>query len=82
MSHMGDAKLLYYDQQTRRLHRQRFRRKVWYRLRWPVMRVICILDEHSFWARESMLVTLGTRRSKRCKWCNRLIIKRQYQIQR
>lgn len=60
---------------TRRIHRQRFWGGVRYRAARPFMRALCAPRRHAHWARETMLIALASGRSKRCRWCNRLVLK-------
>lgn len=66
--------------QTRQIHRRRF----WGRLRrrtvLPFMRPLCVLRRHAFWERDTMLTALASGRSKRCRWCNRLVVKKQFRV--
>lgn len=51
-------------------------------MRWIVIpagrRTICLAGRHSSWARETMLLALSSGRSRRCRLCNRLVLKKEY----
>ena len=61
---------------TRRIHRKRFIQGVRHRAAKPVMRLLCVPRRHAFWERDTMLTAMASGRSKRCRWCNRLVVKR------
>jgi hypothetical protein len=69
---------VYYAAQTRRIHRKRAMRKLWFKVRYPFMRPLCLLRRHDHWQRETMLLAMAGGRSVRCHTCNRLILKAQY----
>jgi hypothetical protein len=49
-----------------------------YRIVRPFMRVLCLPRRHGNWQREPLLAALAYSRSKRCKWCNRLVLKKEF----
>ena len=45
----------------------------------PLGRLLCLPRKHGQWAgRDTTLTALAGRRSKRCRYCNRLILKPEY----
>lgn len=64
--------------QTRKLHRKKFWRTIRYRSEKPFMRILCVLRRHSYWEVETLLSALASGRSKRCRWCNRLVLKPKF----
>jgi hypothetical protein len=44
----------------------------------PLKLPLCWLRRHRHWERETMLIALGSGRSKRCRTCNRLVLKPEF----
>lgn len=63
---------------TRQIHRKRFWGGVRYRFLRVFARPFCLPRRHAFWERDTILAALASGRSKRCRWCNRLVVKKQY----
>jgi hypothetical protein len=63
---------------TRQIHRERFWGGVRYRSGRPFMRLLCLVRRHAHWSGETMLAALASGRSRRCRWCSRLVLKPQY----
>jgi len=66
------------DRKTRRIHRRRRFQAIRYHAARPVMRLLCLPRRHAFWQRDTMLTALASGRSKRCRWCRRLVVKKRY----
>ena len=65
---------------TRQIHRKRFWGRVRFRVLRVFMRPLCLPRRHAFWERDTMLTAMASGRSKRCRWCNRLVVKREFRI--
>ena len=63
---------------TRRIHRKRRVQVIRYRAARPFMRPLCLPRRHAFWERDTMLTAMASGRSKRCRWCHRLVVKKRY----
>jgi hypothetical protein len=63
---------------TRRIHRKRLAGTIRYQAARPLMRLLCLPRRHAHWARDTMLTAMASGRSKRCRWCNRLVVKRPF----
>jgi len=51
-------------------------RVLWWRcVQHPLGRPFCLPRRHKHWARDTMLTALATGRSRRCRYCNRLVVK-------
>lgn len=64
--------------QHRARQRQRFWRGIRYRAARPVMRLLCVPRHHRRWGHQSMIHAFATGDSKRCRWCNRLVFKKEF----
>lgn len=72
------ARGAYYEKHTRKIHRKRFWKSVFFQVRKPFMLAFCVLGDHEAWQHQSLLGALASGKSERCKWCNRLVLKKEY----
>jgi hypothetical protein len=66
------------DTLTRKLHREKFWKELRYSIAWPFVNILCLFRQHAFWERETIIEAMTTGHSKRCRWCNRLVMKKFY----
>jgi len=65
---------------TRHIHRKNFWRGIRYRTYAAAMRPLCLPRRHAHWQRDTLLTALAGGRSRRCTWCNRLVLKPEFRV--